>query len=80
MNGQNLGRHWSVGPQNALYLPGPWLKSGDNQVNMKLEMPCLASKHVISAPKDTLMDYPLSAIRFIYFAVGIGLSATSESV
>uniref|UniRef100_A0A9J8ASR0 Si:dkey-224e22.2 n=1 Tax=Cyprinus carpio carpio TaxID=630221 RepID=A0A9J8ASR0_CYPCA len=33
VNGQNLGRHWSVGPQKALYLPGPWLRSGDNEVN-----------------------------------------------
>uniref|UniRef100_A0AAR2JLX5 Beta-galactosidase n=1 Tax=Pygocentrus nattereri TaxID=42514 RepID=A0AAR2JLX5_PYGNA len=32
VNGQNLGRHWSVGPQDTLYLPGPWLKSGDNQL------------------------------------------------
>uniref|UniRef100_A0A4W4GY84 Beta-galactosidase n=1 Tax=Electrophorus electricus TaxID=8005 RepID=A0A4W4GY84_ELEEL len=32
VNGQNLGRHWSVGPQNTLYLPASWLKSGDNQV------------------------------------------------
>uniref|UniRef100_A0A8C1YX41 Si:dkey-224e22.2 n=1 Tax=Cyprinus carpio TaxID=7962 RepID=A0A8C1YX41_CYPCA len=31
VNGQNLGRHWSVGPQKALYLPGPWLRSGDNE-------------------------------------------------
>jgi len=32
VNGQNLGRNWAVGPQKALYLPGPWLKSGDNEV------------------------------------------------
>ncbi|XP_076850256.1 beta-galactosidase-1-like protein 2 isoform X6 [Brachyhypopomus gauderio] len=32
VNGQNLGRHWSIGPQNTLYLPASWLKSGDNQV------------------------------------------------
>ncbi|XP_055030780.2 beta-galactosidase-1-like protein 2 isoform X3 [Misgurnus anguillicaudatus] len=32
VNGQNLGRHWSVGPQKALYLPGPWLRQGDNQI------------------------------------------------
>ncbi|KAJ8400364.1 hypothetical protein AAFF_G00397470 [Aldrovandia affinis] len=31
INGQNLGRHWSVGPQQTLYLPGPWLDSGVNQ-------------------------------------------------
>ncbi|XP_023838635.1 beta-galactosidase-1-like protein 2 isoform X1 [Salvelinus sp. IW2-2015] len=32
INGQNLGRHWSIGPQKTLYLPGPWLKSGNNQI------------------------------------------------
>ncbi|XP_018586606.2 beta-galactosidase-1-like protein 2 [Scleropages formosus] len=32
VNGQNLGRYWSVGPQQALYLPGPWLNSGMNEV------------------------------------------------
>ncbi|KAI4905305.1 hypothetical protein NFI96_022730, partial [Prochilodus magdalenae] len=32
VNEQNLGRHWSVGPQNTLYLPGSWLKSGENQL------------------------------------------------
>ncbi|XP_066541409.1 beta-galactosidase-1-like protein 2 isoform X1 [Hoplias malabaricus] len=32
VNGQNLGRHWYVGPQKTLYLPGPWLKTGDNEV------------------------------------------------
>ncbi|XP_071215688.1 beta-galactosidase-1-like protein 2 [Salvelinus alpinus] len=32
INRQNLGRHWSIGPQKTLYLPGPWLKSGNNQI------------------------------------------------
>uniref|UniRef100_A0A672ITI2 Beta-galactosidase n=1 Tax=Salarias fasciatus TaxID=181472 RepID=A0A672ITI2_SALFA len=32
VNGQNLGRHWFVGPQHFLYLPAPWLKSGENQI------------------------------------------------
>ncbi|KAM9441620.1 beta-galactosidase-1-like protein 2 [Salvelinus alpinus] len=32
INGQNLGRHRSVVPQQTLYLPGPWLKSGNNQI------------------------------------------------
>ncbi|KAG9348536.1 hypothetical protein JZ751_002272 [Albula glossodonta] len=32
INGQNLGRYWSIGPQHSLYLPGPWLHSGMNQV------------------------------------------------
>ncbi|KAM7413457.1 hypothetical protein PAMA_020718 [Pampus argenteus] len=32
VNGRNLGRYWSTGPQQTLYLPGPWLQRGDNQV------------------------------------------------
>ena len=32
VNGHNLGRYWSVGPQQTLYLPGCWLKPGTNEV------------------------------------------------
>ncbi|MDV6332055.1 beta-galactosidase [Asticcacaulis sp. 201] len=32
VNGHNLGRHWSVGPQRAMFVPGPWLKAGENEV------------------------------------------------
>uniref|UniRef100_A0A8C8YSF6 Beta-galactosidase n=1 Tax=Prolemur simus TaxID=1328070 RepID=A0A8C8YSF6_PROSS len=32
INGQNLGRYWNIGPQKTLYLPGPWLYTGMNQV------------------------------------------------
>jgi beta-galactosidase len=32
VNGHPLGRIWSIGPQKALYLPGPWLHKGQNEV------------------------------------------------
>ena len=32
VNGHALGRVWDVGPQKALYLPGPWLHEGKNEV------------------------------------------------
>jgi beta-galactosidase len=32
LNGRALGRVWSIGPQKTLYIPGPWLKSGENEV------------------------------------------------
>jgi beta-galactosidase len=32
VNGFNLGRYWSVGPQQALYVPGTVLRSGPNEV------------------------------------------------
>lgn len=32
VNGIPLGRAWSIGPQKTLYLPGPWLRKGRNEV------------------------------------------------
>jgi beta-galactosidase len=32
INGHNLGRFWSVGPQQTLYVPGPWLHKGANEI------------------------------------------------
>ncbi|HEY6488705.1 MAG: glycoside hydrolase family 35 protein [Terracidiphilus sp.] len=32
INGHALGRYWDIGPQQTLYVPGPWLKEGDNQI------------------------------------------------
>jgi len=32
VNGHNLGRFWSIGPQQTLYLPGSWLKEGRNEI------------------------------------------------
>lgn len=36
INGLNLGRYWSIGPQQSLYLPGPYLNSGTNQVQTRV--------------------------------------------
>ncbi len=32
VNGHALGRFWSIGPQQTLYLPGCWLRKGKNEV------------------------------------------------
>lgn len=32
VNGHPIGRFWHIGPQQALYLPGCWLKKGENEV------------------------------------------------
>jgi beta-galactosidase len=31
VNGHNLGRYWNIGPQQTMYVPGPWLKRGKNE-------------------------------------------------
>lgn len=32
INGFNIGRYWEIGPQETLYLPGPLLKTGENEI------------------------------------------------
>jgi beta-galactosidase len=32
INGHNLGRYWYIGPQQTLYVPGPWLRKGENEI------------------------------------------------
>jgi len=34
VNGHNLGRYWSIGPQQTLYLPAEWLKKGNNEIEV----------------------------------------------
>jgi beta-galactosidase len=32
VNGQLLGRYWHIGPQQRLYCPAPWLRTGKNEI------------------------------------------------
>jgi len=32
VNGRNIGRFWDVGPQKTLYVPGPFLNEGKNEI------------------------------------------------
>lgn len=32
VNGKGLGRFWNIGPTQTMYLPGPWLKEGENEI------------------------------------------------
>jgi beta-galactosidase len=34
VNGKNLGRYWSIGAQQSLFLPGVWMKKGRNEVTV----------------------------------------------
>lgn len=56
MNGRNLGRYWNIGPQKTLYLPGPWLHQGINQVGTLPLIPGLwlyqDTHQVIALPPD----------------------------
>ncbi len=32
VNGRHLGRYWEIGPQRTLYVPGVWLRPGQNEL------------------------------------------------
>jgi beta-galactosidase len=32
INGHAIGRFWNIGPQQTLYVPGPWLRKGKNEI------------------------------------------------
>ncbi|WP_035349831.1 beta-galactosidase [Edaphobacter aggregans] len=32
INGHAIGRFWNIGPLQTLYVPGPWLKKGENEI------------------------------------------------
>ena len=51
INGHHLGRFWSIGPQQTLYVPGPWLRAGVNEVIVfSLTPPTKATMAGLTAP------------------------------
>jgi beta-galactosidase len=52
INGFNLGRYWSAGPQGTLYIPGPLLKRGANEL-------VLFELHGCNSPSVVLQDSPI---------------------
>jgi beta-galactosidase len=51
VNGHNLGRYWKIGPQQTLYLPGVWLKEGDNEIIiLDVDQPAIRKVAGVSTP------------------------------
>ena len=61
VNGHNLGRFWNVGPQQTLYVPGPWLRKGRNEL-IVFEMEAEASPSM-QGLREPILDelHPSSA-------------------
>ncbi|MCM3042058.1 beta-galactosidase [Paenibacillus motobuensis] len=51
LNGFNLGRYWNVGPQRTLYVPGPLLREGSNEI-------IIFELHGAAAPRIRFVDKP----------------------
>jgi beta-galactosidase len=51
VNGHHLGRFWDIGPQQTLYVPGPWLRRGRNDVDVfTLAPPLEKTMKSVAAP------------------------------
>ena len=51
VNGHHLGRFWSIGPQQTLYIPGPWLRKGGNDIAVfTLDTPTTKTMMGLAAP------------------------------
>ena len=55
VNGHNLGRYWHIGPQQALYCPGTWLKKGSNEI-IVLELEKAPSSLTMKGLSHSLFD------------------------
>ncbi len=65
INGHPIGRYWNIGPQATLYVPGPWLHPGRNQIFVldlfaRDHLPRLAglSEPILNAP---ILNAPVGA-------------------
>lgn len=50
VNGHCLGRFWNIGPTQTMYLPGPWLRAGTNEI---VVMDLLAPRETVVSGRTT---------------------------
>ena len=53
INGHPIGRFWNIGPQRTLYVPGPWLQKGSNEIVVFDMSPTAIPPHVAG------LDHPI---------------------
>jgi len=56
VNGHHLGRYWKIGPQQTLYLPGCWLRKGQNSVVILEQQNDVLHKELKTTNKPILED------------------------
>lgn len=54
VNGHSIGKYWKIGPQQTLYVPGPWVKKGKNEV-IVFDMED-TGKHAIAGLEAPILD------------------------
>lgn len=76
VNGHALGRIWEIGPQQTLYVPGCWLKKGENEILVfDIIGPEAAKSEGLSEP---LLDQLLVSKPLIHRKEGEALDLSGE--
>ncbi|HEY1253534.1 MAG TPA: glycoside hydrolase family 35 protein [Terracidiphilus sp.] len=59
INGHAIGRFWNVGPQDTLYVPGPWLKKGTNTIVVFDLLNTKDSNPIVEGLRSPILDGPI---------------------
>lgn len=77
VNGYAIGRYWHIGPQQALYVPGCWLKKGRNEV-IVLDMTS-PEKATLAGLREPILDQlSLKGAAYTHRKAGEELNLTGE--
>jgi beta-galactosidase len=58
INGHAVGRFWNVGPQDTLFVPGPWLKRGANSLVVFDLLNTRDSNPIVEGSRAPILDGP----------------------
>ncbi len=77
VNGQAIGRFWEIGPQQTLYMPGCWLKKGENEI-IVLDI-VSPSKPEIEGLRKPILDHIKGNEAYAHRKLGENLNLTEET-
>lgn len=77
VNGHNLGRYWKIGPQQTLYVPGCWLKKGENELLILDTLP--TESPVLKWCKEPVLDRIQSDLSLKHRLPGQNLDLAGET-
>ena len=59
INGHPIGRFWNVGPQQTLYVPGPWLRAGENEIII-FDLQPSSARPTVAGLAAPILDAPVA--------------------
>jgi beta-galactosidase len=58
INGHAIGRFWKIGPQQTLFVPGPWLHKGENEIVI-FDLAPLSVTPTLAGLSQPILDGPV---------------------